>query len=74
MDMFGPFPSSMHMPGDPRGWRGGDAADCKSAYASHDFLTHDQRTGDARELGFDDLDPRERSIFLRCGFHAPMAA
>lgn len=47
-----------------------DARPC----SEHEFLTHDQRTGDARELQFDDLDARERAIFLRCGFHPPLAA
>lgn len=41
------------------------------SYGDHEFLTHDQRTGDACELEFDDLDTRERTIFLRCGFRAP---
>ncbi|MBS0214535.1 MAG: hypothetical protein JSR63_09150 [Proteobacteria bacterium] len=45
-----------------------------SAYIEHEFLTHDQRAGDACELVFDDLDARERAIFLRCGFHPPLAA
>ena len=73
MDMPGPFRPSV-LRNDPPGWRGDAAADCKSACDAHEFLTHDQRAGDARELEFDDLDARERSIFLRCGFRAPMAA
>ncbi len=56
------------------GWQAGDAADCNSACAGHEFITHDQRAGDARELAFDELDARERVIFLRCGFQAPLAA
>jgi hypothetical protein len=55
-------------------WQDGYATDCKSAYADHEFITHDQRAGDACELEFDDLDARERAIFLRCGFRAPQAA
>jgi len=51
-------------------WTRTDARPC----IEHDFLTHDQRSGDARELEFDDLDARERAIFLRCGFSAPLAA
>lgn len=58
----------------PSGWRESHAADCKSAHAGHDFLTHDQRAGEACELDFEDLDARERAIFLRCGFRPPLAA
>lgn len=48
--------------------------DARRPCIEHEFLTHDQRTGDARELDFDDLDARERSIFLRCGFRPPQTA
>ena len=46
----------------------------RSATKPHEFLTHDQRDGGTRELEFIDLDDRERTIFLRCGFRAPQMA
>ena len=55
-------------------WLNSHAANRNSAYLGHEFVTHDQRTSDARELVFDDLDARERTIFLRCGFRAPQTA
>ncbi len=61
MDMLGLLQDS---------WARTDARTC----IDHEFITHDQRTSDACELEFDDLDARERAIFLRCGFRAPQAA
>lgn len=46
----------------------------RSAATAHEFVTHDQRRADACELEFRDLDERERTIFLRCGFHGPRLA
>ena len=47
-----------------------DARSC----SDHEFLTHDQRTSDACELEFKDLDTRERAVYLRWGFNPPLAA
>ncbi|PNS07821.1 hypothetical protein [Solilutibacter silvestris] len=62
MDMLAPFRQ-------PR-----NRTDRKPDYTDYEFLTHDQRPGGVRELGFDELDERERTIFLRCGFRAPQMA